>query len=137
MDNSELMMRWPQELPPEWMVRALDHTMEGSSEPQMDAKSKGHQPTRRFSGSWVWLWAQTAADHFKYPHVTVMLKVADHLGQAKNKSFEMTIPQCQDFYRQFKEIAAIFETVWKLITWLMNCYHHSKIMDFTFCNKTA
>ena len=47
----------------------------------------------------------------KYPYVAVMLKVADHSGQVKNKSFEMTIPQCQDFYRQFKAIAAIFETV--------------------------
>ena len=44
-----------------------------------------------------------------------MLKVADHSGQVKNKSFEMTTPQFQNFYRQFKEIAAIIETVWKLI----------------------
>uniref|UniRef100_A0A2K6FRW0 COMM domain-containing protein 6 n=1 Tax=Propithecus coquereli TaxID=379532 RepID=A0A2K6FRW0_PROCO len=47
----------------------------------------------------------------KYPYVAVMLKVADHSGQIKNKSFEMTIPQFQNFYRQFKEIAAIIETV--------------------------
>ncbi|XP_069457877.1 COMM domain-containing protein 6 isoform X3 [Ovis canadensis] len=74
----------------------------------------------------------------KYPYVAVMLKVADHSGQVKNKSFEMTIPQFQgilvcpsilllivseqlvavlvllqeeNFYRQFKEIAAIIETV--------------------------
>uniref|UniRef100_A0A4X1VD89 COMM domain-containing protein 6 n=1 Tax=Sus scrofa TaxID=9823 RepID=A0A4X1VD89_PIG len=47
----------------------------------------------------------------KYPYVAVMLKVADHSGQVKNKSFEMTIPQFQNFYRQFKEIAAIMETV--------------------------
>ena len=44
-----------------------------------------------------------------------MLKVADHSGQVKNKSFEMTTLQFQNFYRQFKEIAAIIETVWKLI----------------------
>uniref|UniRef100_A0A8D1E3L4 TBC1 domain family member 4 n=1 Tax=Sus scrofa TaxID=9823 RepID=A0A8D1E3L4_PIG len=31
----------------------------------------------------------------KYPYVAVMLKVADHSGQVKNKSFEMTIPQFQ------------------------------------------
>ncbi|KAI5941856.1 COMM domain-containing protein 6 [Manis javanica] len=43
----------------------------------------------------------------KYPYVAVLLKVADHLGQIKNKSFEMTIPQFQNFYRQFKEIAAV------------------------------
>ncbi|KAB0342893.1 hypothetical protein FD754_019819 [Muntiacus muntjak] len=33
----------------------------------------------------------------KYPYVAVMLKVADHSGQVKNKSFEMTIPQFQEF----------------------------------------
>lgn len=47
----------------------------------------------------------------KYPYVAVLLKVADHSGQIKNKSFEMTIPQFQNFYRQFKEIAAVIETV--------------------------
>ncbi|XP_039078109.1 COMM domain-containing protein 6 isoform X1 [Hyaena hyaena] len=47
----------------------------------------------------------------KYPYVAVLLKVADHSGQVKNKSFEMTIPQFQNFYRQFKEIAAVIETV--------------------------
>ncbi|XP_063102925.1 COMM domain-containing protein 6 isoform X3 [Cavia porcellus] len=47
----------------------------------------------------------------KYPYVTVMLKVADHSGQVKNISFEMTVPQFQNFYRQFKEIAAVIETV--------------------------
>nr|XP_012423647.1 PREDICTED: COMM domain-containing protein 6 isoform X3 [Odobenus rosmarus divergens] len=60
----------------------------------------------------------------KYPYVAVLLKVADHSGQVKNKSFEMTIPQfqvcdfthsvvvhCSNFYRQFKEIAAVIETV--------------------------
>lgn len=31
----------------------------------------------------------------KYPYVAVMLKVEDHSGQVKNKSFEMTIPQFQ------------------------------------------
>ncbi|XP_045834434.1 COMM domain-containing protein 6 isoform X1 [Meles meles] len=44
-------------------------------------------------------------------HQPVLLKVADHSGQVKNKSFEMTIPQFQNFYRQFKEIAAVIETV--------------------------
>ncbi|XP_011798236.1 PREDICTED: COMM domain-containing protein 6 isoform X1 [Colobus angolensis palliatus] len=47
----------------------------------------------------------------KYPYVAVMLKVADHSGQVKTKCFEMTIPQFQNFYRQFKEIAAVIETV--------------------------
>nr|XP_045000729.1 COMM domain-containing protein 6 [Jaculus jaculus] len=47
----------------------------------------------------------------KYPYVAVMLKVADQSGQIKNKFIEMTIPQFQNFYRQFKEIAAVMETV--------------------------
>ncbi|KAM4872914.1 COMM domain-containing protein 6-like [Thomomys bottae] len=47
----------------------------------------------------------------KYPYVAVMQKVADHSGQVKNKSFEMTTLQFQNFYRQFKEIAAVIKTV--------------------------
>ncbi|XP_057350529.1 COMM domain-containing protein 6-like [Manis pentadactyla] len=31
----------------------------------------------------------------KYPYVAVLLKVTDHSGQIKNKSFEMTILQFQ------------------------------------------
>uniref|UniRef100_A0A8C4KID7 COMM domain-containing protein 6 n=1 Tax=Dromaius novaehollandiae TaxID=8790 RepID=A0A8C4KID7_DRONO len=47
----------------------------------------------------------------KYPYVTVTLKVADPSGQVTNKSFEMTIPQFKNFSRQFKEMAAVLETV--------------------------
>uniref|UniRef100_A0A2K6CZX5 COMM domain-containing protein 6 n=1 Tax=Macaca nemestrina TaxID=9545 RepID=A0A2K6CZX5_MACNE len=47
----------------------------------------------------------------KYPYVAVMLKVADHSGQVKTKSFEMTVPQFQNFDRQFKEIAAAIEAM--------------------------
>ncbi|NWI32988.1 COMD6 protein, partial [Sula dactylatra] len=47
----------------------------------------------------------------KYPYVTVMLKVADPSGQITDKSFEMTIPQFKNFFRQFKEMAAVLETV--------------------------
>nr|XP_013806715.1 PREDICTED: COMM domain-containing protein 6 [Apteryx mantelli mantelli] len=47
----------------------------------------------------------------KYPYVTVTLKVADPSGQVTNKSFEMTIPQFKNFFRQFKEMAAVLETV--------------------------
>ncbi|KFV16148.1 COMM domain-containing protein 6, partial [Tauraco erythrolophus] len=47
----------------------------------------------------------------KYPYVTVTLKVADPSGQITEKSFEMTIPQFKNFFRQFKEIAAVLETV--------------------------
>ncbi|XP_043941566.1 COMM domain-containing protein 6-like [Protopterus annectens] len=45
------------------------------------------------------------------PYVTVTLKVADTAGQITNKSFEMTIPQFQNFFRQFKEMASVLETV--------------------------
>ncbi|NXW94382.1 COMD6 protein, partial [Alopecoenas beccarii] len=47
----------------------------------------------------------------KYPYVTVMLKVADPSGQITDRSFEMTIPQFKNFFRQFKEMAAVLETV--------------------------
>uniref|UniRef100_A0A8C3F6L6 COMM domain-containing protein 6 n=1 Tax=Chrysemys picta bellii TaxID=8478 RepID=A0A8C3F6L6_CHRPI len=47
----------------------------------------------------------------KYPYVTMTLKVAEPSGQIMSKSFEMTIPQFQDFFRHFKEIAAVLETV--------------------------
>lgn len=73
----------------------------------------------------------------KYPYGAVMQKVADHSGQAQIKSFGMTILQFQNFHRQFKKIASIIETAWTPISWLINCYHRSKITDFTFCNITA
>nr|XP_045013001.1 COMM domain-containing protein 6-like [Jaculus jaculus] len=47
---------------------------------------------------------------FKYPYVAVMIKVADKSGQM-NKFIEMTIPQFQIFYRQFKEIASVMKAV--------------------------
>ncbi|KAL1779363.1 COMM domain-containing protein 6 isoform X1 [Sigmodon hispidus] len=47
----------------------------------------------------------------KYSYVAVMLKVADHSGQVNSKSIEVTILQFQNFYRQFKEIAAVIETI--------------------------
>ncbi|XP_074047916.1 COMM domain-containing protein 6 isoform X2 [Macrotis lagotis] len=47
----------------------------------------------------------------KSPYVAVTLKVADQSGQISNKSFEMTIPQFQHFFKQFKEMAAVIETV--------------------------
>ncbi|XP_054979852.1 COMM domain-containing protein 6 isoform X2 [Sorex araneus] len=47
----------------------------------------------------------------KYPYVAVMLTLADPFGRVKNKSFEMTVPQFQNFYRQFKQMAAVIETV--------------------------
>ncbi|NWI13019.1 COMD6 protein, partial [Crypturellus soui] len=47
----------------------------------------------------------------KYPYITVTLKMADPSGQVTNKSFEMTIPQFKNFSSQFKEMAAVLETV--------------------------
>ncbi|XP_061851541.1 COMM domain-containing protein 6 isoform X1 [Colius striatus] len=47
----------------------------------------------------------------KYPYVTVTLKVADPSGQITDRSFEMTIPQFKNFFMQFKEMAAVLETV--------------------------
>ena len=64
-----------------------------------------------------------------------MQKVADHSGHIKNKSFEMTIPQFQNFHRQFKEIAAITETVWKLITWLRKYHHPSENQGLHFLQQ--
>ncbi|KAJ8256096.1 hypothetical protein COCON_G00199600 [Conger conger] len=45
------------------------------------------------------------------PFVTLLLKVADSSGQISSKSFEMTIPQFQNFFKQFKEMAAVLETI--------------------------
>ncbi|XDB55965.1 hypothetical protein AB1E18_009428 [Capra hircus] len=95
------------ERPPEWMEGTLNRAMEESSEPQLDAKSK----LIDFQWKLGMAVSSDSCRSLKYPYVAVMLKVADHSGQVKNKSFEMTIPQFQNFYRQFKEIAAIIETV--------------------------
>ncbi|CAH6793212.1 unknown_gene_790 [Phodopus roborovskii] len=65
----------------------------------------------------------------KYPYVALLLKVADHSGQVNSKSIKMTIPQFQNFYRQFKEIAAVIETV-KLI-------RDSKAMDSTIQKRST
>ncbi|XP_069495481.1 COMM domain-containing protein 6 [Ambystoma mexicanum] len=46
-----------------------------------------------------------------YPYVAVALKVADCSGQVTTQCFEMTIPQFQNFFKQFKEMAAVLETV--------------------------
>ncbi|XP_021563861.1 COMM domain-containing protein 6 isoform X1 [Carlito syrichta] len=98
--------------------------MEGSSEPRLDAKSQVTNQLIDFQWKLGMAVSSDSCRSLKYPYVTVMLKVADHSGQVKTKSFEMTIPQFQvcdlthsalvhfsNFYRQFKEIAAIIETV--------------------------
>ncbi|KAL4604981.1 COMM domain-containing protein 6 [Arapaima gigas] len=45
------------------------------------------------------------------PYVSMLLKIAETSGQISTKCFEMTIPQFQNLFRQFKEIAAVLETV--------------------------
>uniref|UniRef100_A0A3P8S200 COMM domain-containing protein 6 n=1 Tax=Amphiprion percula TaxID=161767 RepID=A0A3P8S200_AMPPE len=45
------------------------------------------------------------------PYVTLLLKIVEPSGQICQRSFEMTIPQFQNFHKQFKEIAALMEMV--------------------------
>ncbi|CAG5865822.1 unnamed protein product [Menidia menidia] len=45
------------------------------------------------------------------PYVTLLLKILEPSGQICQRSFEMTIPQFQNFHKEFKEIAAHMETV--------------------------
>ncbi|KAJ7319929.1 hypothetical protein JRQ81_019440 [Phrynocephalus forsythii] len=47
----------------------------------------------------------------KSPYVTMTVKVADASGHITSKTFEMTVPQFQNFYSQFKEMASVLETV--------------------------
>ncbi|XP_067890424.1 COMM domain-containing protein 6 isoform X1 [Heterodontus francisci] len=46
-----------------------------------------------------------------HPYVTMMLKVADPSGEIISRSFEMTVPQFQNFSKQFREVAAVLEMV--------------------------
>nr|KAF6427334.1 COMM domain containing 6 [Rousettus aegyptiacus] len=85
--------------------------MEGTGELQLDAKAEVTNQLLDFQWKLGMAVSSNSCRSLKYPYVAVMLKVADHSGQVKNKCFEMTIPQFQNFYRQFKEIAAIIETV--------------------------
>ncbi|XP_034549484.1 COMM domain-containing protein 6 [Notolabrus celidotus] len=45
------------------------------------------------------------------PYVSLLLKIVEPSGQISHRSFEMTIPQFQNFHKQFKEMAAVMETV--------------------------
>lgn len=45
------------------------------------------------------------------PFISVVMKIADTSGEMSYKSFEMTVLQFQNFYRQFKEMASVLETV--------------------------
>uniref|UniRef100_A0A8C8TMY6 COMM domain-containing protein 6 n=1 Tax=Peromyscus maniculatus bairdii TaxID=230844 RepID=A0A8C8TMY6_PERMB len=80
-------------------------------EPVLDAKSEVTCQLIDFQWKLGMAVSSDSCRSLKYPYVAVMLKVADHSGQVKSKAIEMTIPQFQNFYRQFKEIAAVMETV--------------------------
>lgn len=45
------------------------------------------------------------------PYVSLLLKTVEPSGQISHRSFEMTIPQFQNFHKQLKEMAALMETV--------------------------
>lgn len=45
------------------------------------------------------------------PYVTLLLKIVEPSGQISQRSLELTIPQFQNFHKQFKEMAAVMETV--------------------------
>lgn len=45
------------------------------------------------------------------PYISILMKVADTSGEISYKSFEMTVVQFQNFFRQFKEMASVLETV--------------------------
>uniref|UniRef100_A0A452E896 COMM domain-containing protein 6 n=1 Tax=Capra hircus TaxID=9925 RepID=A0A452E896_CAPHI len=77
------------------VTKPLPHsTLEAHHMPLLDQISSTFLP-----GDFQWkLGMAVSSDScrsLKYPYVAVMLKVADHSGQVKNKSFEMTIPQFQ------------------------------------------
>lgn len=80
-------------------------------EPVLDAKSEVTCQLIDFQWKLGMAVSSDQCRSLKYPYVAVILKVADHSGQVNSKSIEMTIPQFQNFYRQFKEIAAVIETV--------------------------
>ncbi|XP_028291218.1 COMM domain-containing protein 6 isoform X2 [Gouania willdenowi] len=45
------------------------------------------------------------------PYVTLQLKIAEPSGFIRQRSFEMSVQQFQNFHQQFKEMAAVMETV--------------------------
>nr|XP_048277897.1 COMM domain-containing protein 6 [Myodes glareolus] len=80
-------------------------------EPVLDAKSEVTCQLVDFQWKLGMAVSSDRCRSLKYPYVAVKLKVADPSGQVNTKTIEMTIPQFQNFYRQFKEIAAVIETV--------------------------
>ncbi|XP_063809017.1 COMM domain-containing protein 6 isoform X3 [Pseudophryne corroboree] len=47
----------------------------------------------------------------KHPYVTVAMKLADYSGEVRSKVFEMTIPEFQNFFKQFKDMSVALENV--------------------------
>ncbi|XP_077984466.1 COMM domain-containing protein 6-like isoform X2 [Glandiceps talaboti] len=45
------------------------------------------------------------------PYVAITITVADPSGHHITRTFEMTIPEFQNFYKQMKEMASVLETV--------------------------
>nr|XP_004650845.2 COMM domain-containing protein 6-like [Jaculus jaculus] len=83
-----------------------------TSELVLDAKSKvTSQELVDSQGKFGIAMSSDSISSLKYPYVAMMLRVADQCGQIKNKFIEMAIPQFQNSYRQFKEIAAVMESV--------------------------
>ncbi|XP_023565411.1 COMM domain-containing protein 6 isoform X2 [Octodon degus] len=79
--------------------------MEGSAseKPALDAKSEVTNQLIDFQWKLGMAVSSDSCRSLKYPYVAVMLKVADHSGQVKNKSFEMTIPQFQTLQSMNRE----------------------------------
>lgn len=45
------------------------------------------------------------------PYVSLLLRIAEPSGHVSQRSFELTVPQFQNFHKQIKEMAAVMETV--------------------------
>ncbi|KAG5204229.1 hypothetical protein JEQ12_002205 [Ovis aries] len=104
------------------MMGTLNRAMEESSEPQLDAKSKVTNQLIDFQWKLGMAVSSDSCRSLKYPYVAVMLKVADHSGQVKNKSFEMTIPQFQCIPKPGDKQASLCyrndDPSWGLTFWL-------------------
>ncbi|XP_023565410.1 COMM domain-containing protein 6 isoform X1 [Octodon degus] len=83
--------------------------MEGSAseKPALDAKSEVTNQLIDFQWKLGMAVSSDSCRSLKYPYVAVMLKVADHSGQVKNKSFEMTIPQFQVGLTKLPKISSV------------------------------
>ncbi|XP_074155368.1 COMM domain-containing protein 6 isoform X1 [Sminthopsis crassicaudata] len=89
----------------------LELTMEGSCQPAQEDRSEVTNQLLDLQWKMGMAVSSDSCKSLKSPYVAVTLKVADQSGQITNKSFEMTIPQFQYFFKQFKEMAAVIETV--------------------------